>query len=52
MYKRQALEDRITTNIEDAERINRRFINYSEVDDILREKRRIAKDYLKNNIEE
>lgn len=52
LLNRLDLEDRITTNIEDAERINRRFINYSEVDDILREKRRIAKDYLKNNIEE
>lgn len=51
LLKRLNLTGRMTTRVKDAERINKQPINYTEVDDILRKQRMIAKEYLKKNLE-
>ena len=45
------LTERMTTKVEDTERINQQPIDYKKVDDVLQKQREIAKKYLQNNIE-
>ena len=46
------LSSRMTTRIEDAEKINRNLIDFEAVDGILQKQREAAKEYLRKNIEE
>lgn len=51
LLKRLRLTGRMTTRVEDVERINEQSIPYSEVDDILHRQRKTTAEYLKKNIE-
>ena len=42
----------MTTKIEDAENINKKSIDYAEVDELLKAHREVAKEYLRKNLEE
>ncbi len=47
LLRRLDLVDRMTTKIEDAERINGMTINYEKVDEMLKEQRKVARGYLR-----
>jgi exopolysaccharide biosynthesis predicted pyruvyltransferase EpsI len=51
LLNRLVLTERMTTKVEDTERINQQPIDYKKVDDVLQKQREIAKKYLQNNIE-
>jgi hypothetical protein len=51
LLNRLGLTERMTTKVEDTERINQQPIDYKKVDDVLQKQREIAKKYLQNNIE-
>lgn len=51
LLNRLGLAERMTTKVEDTERINQQPIDYEKVDDVLQKQREIAKKYLQNNIE-
>lgn len=52
LLKRLGLANRMTTKIEDAENINKKSIDYAEVDELLKAHREVAKEYLRKNLEE
>ena len=52
LLQRLHLTERMTTRVEDAEKINAAYIDYSEIDNILEGQREIAKEYLQKNLEE
>ena len=51
LLNRLGLTERMTTKVEETERINQQLIDYEKVDDVLQKQRKIAKKYLQNNIE-
>ena len=51
LLNRLGLTERMTTKVEDTERINQRPIDYEKVDDVLQKQREVAKKYLQKNIE-
>ena len=51
LLNRLVLTERMTTKVEDTERINQQPIDYKKVDDVLQKQREIAMKYLQNNIE-
>lgn len=51
LLNRLDLTQRMTTEVEDTERINEQPIDYKKVDDILKKQRKMAKEYLQRNIE-
>ena len=50
LLNRLDLAERMTTRVEDAERINQKPIDYGKVDELLKAHREIAKDYLRDNL--
>lgn len=50
LLNRLGLADRMTMKVENAERINQQLINYEKIDEILKAHRKIAKDYLRDNL--
>lgn len=52
LLNRLKLNDRMTTNIDDVEKINAKSIEYEIVDEVLNTQRVLAKMYLKQNLEE
>lgn len=52
LLKRLGLANRMTTEIEDAENINEKAIDYAKVDEQLKAHREVAKEYLRKNLEE
>lgn len=52
LLKQLELDARMTTKIEDAKRINAQAIDYEKVNDLLKAHRNVAKEYLKQNLEE
>ena len=52
LLERMKLSSRMTTRIEDAEKININLIDFEAVDGILQKQREAAKEYLRKNIEE
>ena len=51
LLNRLGLAERMTTKVEEAERINKRPVDYEKVDDVLQKQREIAKKYLQKNVE-
>lgn len=52
LLQRLHLTERMTTRIEDVEKINATYIGYPEVDNILQGQRKSAREYLQKNLEE
>lgn len=50
LLSRLSLIERMTTKVEDTERINQQPIDYKKVDELLKAHREIAKDYLRDNL--
>lgn len=51
LLERLGMKERMTTNIEDAENINEKTIDYAKVDELLKAHREVAKEYLRKNLE-
>ena len=51
LLKRLGLANRMTTKIEDAENINEKAIDYAKVNERLKARREVAKEYLRKNLE-
>lgn len=51
LLKRLGLTERLTTKVEDTQRINQVSIDYNEVDSVIQKQRNMAKEYLKKNLE-
>ena len=51
IMKRLGLTERLTTKVEDTQRINQVSIDYNEVDSVIQKQRNMAKEYLKKNLE-
>lgn len=50
LLNRLGLAERMTTRVEDAENINEQLIDYRKVDELLKAHRKVAKDYLEENL--
>mgnify|MGYP003282293879 CR=1 FL=1 len=51
LLNRLGLTERLTTKVEDTQRINQVSIDYNEVDSVIQKQRNMAKEYLKKNLE-
>lgn len=52
LLKRLKLDQRMANKIEATENINRKLIDYAKVDELLEAHRKVAKEYLRKNLEE
>ena len=50
LLNRLDLTERMTTEVEDAERINQEPVDYEKIDELLKAHREIAKNYLRDNL--
>ena len=50
LLNRLGLTERMTTKVEETERINQQPIDYEKVNELLKAHREIAKDYLRDNL--
>lgn len=52
LLKRLGLANRMTTKVEDTERINEKMIDCARVDELLKAHREVTKEYLRKNLGE
>ncbi|WP_294653036.1 polysaccharide pyruvyl transferase family protein [uncultured Ruminococcus sp.] len=50
LLERLGLADRMTTKVEDAEKINEKSIDYAKIDKLLKAHRTVAREYLRKNL--